>query len=115
MFAYVTFKLNSPNYIIHIIFSRCKLIAIGNGTGCRETEEFINNLFEKKFLDNRYVRYCIVSEQGASIYSCSRIAKEEFPDLDVSFIGAISIARRLSDPLCELVKVEPKHLGTIYF
>lgn len=87
------------------------MIALGNGTGCRETEEFLNNLFEKRVIDNRYVRYCIVSEQGASIYSCSSIAKEEFPDLDVSYIGAISIARRLSDPLCELVKVEPKHLG----
>lgn len=72
-------------------------------------------MFEKKIIDNNYVRYCIVSEQGASIYSCSPIAKEEFPDLDVSYIGAISIARRLSDPLCELVKVEPKHLGIIHF
>lgn len=56
-------------------------------------------------------QYCIVSEQGASIYSCSDIAKKEFPNIDVSFIGAISIARRLLDPLCELVKIEPKHLG----
>lgn len=86
----------------------CSLIAIGNATACRETENFISNLIEKKC---RNVQYCIVSEQGASIYSCSDLAKTEFPKLDVSFIGAISIARRLLDPLCELVKIEPKHLG----
>lgn len=86
----------------------CSLIAIGNATACRETENFISGLIDKKKLK---AQYCIVSEQGASIYSCSDIAKKEFPKLDVSFIGAISIARRLLDPLCELVKIEPKHLG----
>lgn len=86
----------------------CSLIAIGNATACRETENFISKLIEKK---HHNVQYCIVSEQGASIYSCSDIAKKEFPSIDVSFIGAISIARRLLDPLCELVKIEPKHLG----
>lgn len=86
----------------------CSLIAIGNATACRETENFISELIEKKHLNTQY---CIVSEQGASIYSCSDIAKKEFPKIDVSFIGAISIARRLLDPLCELVKIEPKHLG----
>lgn len=86
----------------------CSLIAIGNATACRETETFISGLIKKQRLD---VQYCIVSEQGASIYSCSDLAKKEFPKLDVSFIGAISIARRLLDPLCELVKIEPKHLG----
>ena len=86
----------------------CSLIAIGNATACRETETFISDLIKNKNLN---VQYCIVSEQGASIYSCSDIAKKEFPKIDVSFIGAISIARRLLDPLCELVKIEPKHLG----
>lgn len=86
----------------------CSLIAIGNATACRETETFISKLIKTKFPK---VQYCIVSEQGASIYSCSDLAKKEFPKIDVSFIGAISIARRLLDPLCELVKIEPKHLG----
>lgn len=86
----------------------CTLIAIGNATACRETESFISEMIKAKFTK---AQYCIVSEQGASIYSCSDIAKKEFPKLDVSFIGAISIARRLLDPLCELVKIEPKHLG----
>jgi competence ComEA-like helix-hairpin-helix protein len=86
----------------------CTLVAIGNATACRETENFISGLIEKKHKNAQYV---IVSEQGASIYSCSDVAKKEFPKLDVTFIGAISIARRLLDPLCELVKIEPKHLG----
>lgn len=89
----------------------CKLIAIGNGTACRETENFISDLMDKNIVDKKTVNYCIVSEQGASIYSCSDIAKKEFPNTDVSLIGAISIARRLLDPLSELVKIEPKHLG----
>ena len=62
-------------------------------------------------LDSNHTRYCIVSEQGASIYSCGPIAKKEFGTLDVNLISAASIARRLSDPLAELVKIEPKHLG----
>lgn len=86
----------------------CSLIAIGNATACRETESFVSRIIETKLRDTQY---CIVSEQGASIYSCSDIAKKEFPNIDVSYIGAISIARRLLDPLCELVKIEPKHLG----
>jgi competence ComEA-like helix-hairpin-helix protein len=86
----------------------CALIAIGNGTACRETEKLVAGLIEKRLTT---AQYCIVSEQGASIYSCSDVAKKEFPNLDVTFIGAISIARRLLDPLCELVKIEPKHIG----
>lgn len=89
----------------------CKLIALGNGTACRETERWISDLFKKGILNERHIKYSIVSEQGASIYSCGDIAKKEFPDLDVNLISAVSIARRLNDPLCELVKVEPKHLG----
>lgn len=64
------------------------------------------NLFHLKS-----VRYCTVSEDGASVYSCSDIAKREFPNMDINLISAVSIARRLSDPLAELVKIEPKHLG----
>ncbi|XP_063709440.1 S1 RNA-binding domain-containing protein 1 [Culicoides brevitarsis] len=88
----------------------CKLIALGNGTACRETETWITNLKSKGVLRSD-VRYCIVSEQGASIYSCSETAKKEFPDVDINIISAISIARRLNDPLCEFVKVDPKSLG----
>ncbi|CRL04721.1 CLUMA_CG017781, isoform A [Clunio marinus] len=102
-------KTKSENLISSLMKrNNCSLIAIGNATACRETENFIAKLIEK---DLKYVQYCIVSEQGASIYSCSDIAKKEFPKIDVSYIGAISIARRLLDPLCELVKIEPKHLG----
>ena len=84
------------------------IIAIGNGTASRETEmvvaEMIREIPEK-------VSYIIVSEAGASVYSASEVGQEEFPDLDVSIRGAISIARRLQDPLAELVKIEPKHIG----
>lgn len=88
----------------------CSLIALGNGTACRETETWITALKQKRVFQTD-VRYCIVSEQGASIYSCSETAKKEFPDVDVNIISAISIARRLNDPLCEFVKVDPKSLG----
>lgn len=103
-------KLEKSEKLVSSLLEKydCTLIALGNATACRETEIFISNLIEKR---HQTVEYCIVSEQGASIYSCSDIAKKEFPKLDVSFIGAISIARRLLDPLCELVKIDPKHLG----
>lgn len=106
---YLHDKISATKTVIELLqkFS-CSLIAIGNGTACRETETFVAQIIEKKL---KNVQYCIVSEQGASIYSCSDVAKKEFPDLDVSYIGAISIARRLQDPLCELVKIEAKHLG----
>lgn len=81
-------------------------IAIGNGTASRETERFITNLrYEKE------VKVFVVSENGASIYSASKIAREEFPEYDVTVRGAISIGRRLSDPLSELVKIDPKSIG----
>ena len=83
-------------------------IAIGNGTASRETEEFIGELIAKEKLN---VSYSIVSEAGASVYSASIIAKQEFPDLNVEERSAISIARRLQDPLSELVKIDPKSLG----
>ncbi|XP_037957011.1 S1 RNA-binding domain-containing protein 1 [Teleopsis dalmanni] len=89
----------------------CKVIALGNGTACRETEEWLSKLICHNILDPRFIRYSIVSEQGASIYSCSEIAKKEFPKMDVNQISAVSIARRLNDPLSEYVKIEPRHIG----
>ena len=81
-------------------------IAIGNGTASRETESFITSL---RF--DREVQVFVVSENGASIYSASKTAREEFPDYDVTVRGAVSIGRRLMDPLAELVKIEPKSIG----
>ncbi|NDV78802.1 Tex family protein [Dysgonomonas sp. 511] len=81
-------------------------IAIGNGTASRETERFITNLrYEKE------VKVFVVSENGASIYSASKVAREEFPNYDVTVRGAVSIGRRLMDPLAELVKIDPKSIG----
>ena len=82
-------------------------MAIGNGTACRETESLVSDCIAA----GMKVQYTIVSEQGASIYSCSSLASQEFPDLDTNLISAVSIGRRLQDPLSELVKVEPQHLG----
>ncbi|XP_041352808.1 S1 RNA-binding domain-containing protein 1-like [Gigantopelta aegis] len=90
---------------------RCEVIAIGNGVACRETEKAIGNLIQKKRFNVRAIAYCIVDECGASIYSVSDEAKKEMPQLDPSLRGAVSIARRLQDPLSEFVKVEAKHLG----
>ncbi|KAG7214053.1 hypothetical protein KM043_001419 [Ampulex compressa] len=87
------------------------LIALGNATACRETELFLSGLIKSGAFGTMNVSYTIVDEAGASIYSCSAEAKSEFPDMDPNLISAISIARRLQDPLAELVKVEPKHLG----
>lgn len=81
-------------------------IAVGNGTASRETEEFISNLNFKEDLS-----LFIVSEDGASVYSASKAAREEFPDYDVTVRGAVSIGRRLMDPLAELVKIDPKSIG----
>ena len=81
-------------------------IAIGNGTASRETEYFIKNLRY-----NREVRVYVVSEDGASVYSASTVARQEFPQYDVTVRGAVSIGRRLMDPLAELVKIDPKSIG----
>ncbi|WP_193335526.1 Tex family protein [Devosia beringensis] len=86
-----------------------QLIAIGNGTGSRETEKLVADLTER--LPSPKPTKVIVSEAGASVYSASALAAAEFPDLDVSLRGAVSIARRLQDPLAELVKIEPKAIG----
>ncbi|RXK02342.1 RNA-binding protein [Arcobacter sp. CECT 8989] len=87
-------------------------IAIGNGTASRETADFIATLIKEKNLDVDYnINYAIVSEIGASVYSASKIAQKEYPDLDVTIRGAISIAARLRDPMAALVKIDPKSLG----
>jgi len=85
-----------------------KLIAIGNGTASRETEKYVSDLLAQ--IDDE-IFYAIVNEAGASIYSASKLAIEEFPDLDVTIRGAISIARRIQDPLAELVKISPQSIG----
>lgn len=86
-----------------------ELVAIGNGTASRETERFFLDL-QKKYSEVK-AQKVIVSEAGASVYSASELAAQEFPDLDVSIRGAVSIARRLQDPLAELVKIDPKSIG----
>ena len=89
-----------------------QMIAIGNGTASRESEIFVSNTLKKvKEQFNKDVYYTIVSEAGASVYSASKLATEEYPDLNVSLRGAISIARRLQDPLAEFVKIDPKAIG----
>ncbi|MDD3727127.1 MAG: Tex family protein [Dysgonamonadaceae bacterium] len=95
------------NKIVKLVTTyKIDAIAIGNGTASRETERFITNLrYETK------VQVFVVSENGASVYSASKIAREEFPDYDVTVRGAVSIGRRLSDPLAELVKIDPKAVG----
>ena len=84
-------------------------IAIGNGTGSRETESFVRGMLREHKVEG--VLCAVVNEAGASVYSASDIAREEFPDLDLTVRGAISIARRLQDPLAELVKIDPKSIG----
>lgn len=84
------------------------IISIGNGTASRETEKFVSDLIKE---NNKKVKYIITSESGASVYSASKIGEEEFPNLDVTIRGAISIARRISDPMAEFVKIDPKSIG----
>ena len=84
------------------------MVAIGNGTASRESEQFVSDMIKEI---DRPVHYVIVSEAGASVYSASKLATEEYPDINVSIRGAISIARRLQDPLAELVKIDPKAIG----
>ena len=87
---------------------KINVIVIGNGTASRETEEVVANFLKKNYGD---IEYTIVNEAGASIYSASKLATEEYPDLDVTTRGAMSLGRRLQDPLAELVKIDPKHIG----
>ena len=87
---------------------RINVIVIGNGTASRETEEVVAQFLKKNSYD---IQYTIVNEAGASVYSASKLAAEEYPDLDVTTRGAMSLGRRLQDPLAELVKISPKHIG----
>lgn len=105
---------NNWDEAIASLYTLCKkyevqLIAIGNGTASRETESLVAELIKKHPKLN--LNKVVVSEAGASVYSASQFASEEFPDIDVSIRGAISIARRLQDPLAELVKIDPKSIG----
>ncbi|MDF2633919.1 MAG: Tex-like protein [Pelosinus sp.] len=110
---YVTMGEGQKEKSAHIVLEAIKehgvtLIAIGNGTASYETEEFTAQLIHTHQLP---VHYLITNEAGASIYSASKLAKEELPDLDVTLRGAVSIARRVQDPLAELVKIDPKSIG----
>ncbi|MET1255857.1 Tex family protein [Aliikangiella maris] len=89
--------------------NKVKLVSIGNGTASRETDRLVAELMKKH--PELGLQKIVVSEAGASVYSASKLASEEFPDLDVTYRGAVSIARRLQDPLAELVKIEPKAIG----
>uniref|UniRef100_H0V3X4 S1 RNA-binding domain-containing protein 1 n=1 Tax=Cavia porcellus TaxID=10141 RepID=H0V3X4_CAVPO len=89
----------------------CSTVVIGNGTACRETEAYFADLIMKNYFAPLDVVYCIVSEAGTSIYSVSPEANKEMPGLDPNVRSAVSIARRVQDPLAELVKIEPKHIG----
>lgn len=103
---------NAANTLAKLVNKyKCTVLALGNATACRETELFLTKLIQSKMFGSLDVTYTIVDEAGASIYSCNSEAKSEFPDLDPNLVSAISIARRLQDPLAELVKIEPKHLG----
>jgi uncharacterized protein len=87
---------------------KVNVISLGNGTASRESEKFLAEILKEV---ERPISYVVVSEAGASVYSASKLGTQEFPDLDVSFRGAVSIGRRLQDPLAELVKIDPKALG----
>jgi len=102
----------AKNTVVDFALSHsCDYVAIGNGVGCREAETFISQLIKQRAFAPLDLAYCIVSEDGASVYSASPEAAAELPSLDTSLRGAVSIGRRLQDPLVELVKIEPKHLG----
>ncbi|XP_029327424.1 S1 RNA-binding domain-containing protein 1 isoform X2 [Mus caroli] len=94
-----------------LLHFNCRTVVIGNGTACRETEAYFADLIMKNYFAPLDVVYCIVSEAGASIYSVSPEANKEMPGLDPNLRSAVSIARRVQDPLAELVKFDPKHIG----
>lgn len=101
--------IGAKNELLKLIEKdKIDMIAIGNGTASRESEMFVADMIKEA---SRPVHYVIVSEAGASVYSASKLATEEYPDINVSIRGAISIARRLQDPLAELVKIDPKAIG----
>ncbi|MFC4805129.1 Tex family protein [Filifactor villosus] len=103
-------KVEETKRKIHALIDKHKVdvIAIGNGTASRESEEIVAQIIAE---EKRDVRYIVVNEAGASVYSASKLGTEEFPDMNVSLRGAVSIARRLADPLAELVKISPEHIG----
>ncbi len=103
-------KVEETKRKIHALIDKYKVdvIAIGNGTASRESEEIVAQIIAE---EKRDVRYIVVNEAGASVYSASKLGTEEFPDMNVSLRGAVSIARRLADPLAELVKISPEHIG----
>jgi uncharacterized protein len=102
-------RSNAEKMLLEVVKkANVKAVAVGNGTAGRETEAFIRECFKKNEVK---IPVVMVSESGASVYSASDVAREEFPDLDLTVRGAISIARRLQDPLAELVKVDPKSIG----
>ena len=113
----LTIRLLKQRSLLTGLIDRYKveLIVIGNGTASRETEQFIADLINKRKAAGSTgaseLKYIIVNEAGASVYSASKLAAEEFPALDVAERSAVSIARRLQDPLAELVKIEPKAIG----
>lgn len=118
LLAYHTLFPHAPrndwNNSINLLAGLCKthaveLVSIGNGTASRETDKLVNEL--KKLHPALGLTSIVISEAGASVYSASPLAAKEFPDLDVTYRGAVSIARRLQDPLAELVKIEPKSIG----
>lgn len=105
----------------HFAYNDCKLVklmtdykvdllAVGNGKGCRDVESCLSKLVDNNFLHKNF-KYIVINERGVSVYSCSPEAKEEYPDYSPNVISAISLAKRVLDPLCEMVKVDPKHLG----
>lgn len=108
-------KVKEATEVVNAFIDKHKvqLIAIGNGTASRETEQFIANLIQerKQTGETKELSYLIVDEAGASVYSASKTAREEFPDLEAAQRGNISIARRVLDPLAELVKIDPKSIG----
>lgn len=102
-------RLETRRRLLEIVDQcECRIVAIGNGTACRETEELVAEIIRN---DRPELSYVVVNEAGASIYSASAVAREEFPQLDATARGTISIGRRLQDPLSELVKIEPQHIG----
>ncbi len=107
---YPTFKAQEAEAKLSFLWSKfgSEVVAIGNGTAGRETEQFVKEILKKKELKLKVI---MVSEQGASIYSASDVARDEFPDKDITVRGAVSIGRRLMDPLAELVKIDPKSIG----
>jgi len=103
-------KLQAAEKIIELTEKyKTEIVAVGNGTAGRETEEFVRTIFEKT--GKKDVPIVMVNESGASIYSASEVAREEFPEYDVTVRGSVSIGRRLIDPLAELVKIDPKSIG----